>query len=78
MTADRYFMAIPQPNRDYSKDGNPLMNSDLGNTPRISHELSSIWICLGCGYHHLDNNSPDYCPRCTGTRILSAFGHSSH
>ena len=74
---DRSNMAIPQPQRDHTKDGKPIMHSDLKQTPRITNDLSSIWICLGCGYHHMDNNSPDCCPRCTGTRILSAFGDTS-
>jgi rubrerythrin len=70
-------MAFPQPHRDQTKDGKPTMESDLSDINRVANDLSSIWICLGCGYHHMDNDTPNSCPRCTGNRILSAFGDTS-
>jgi len=68
-------MAVPAP-RDPSLKDVSCMQSPPISPPKSQESAKrdevhmSTWVCLGCGYHYLDDGRPDRCPRCTGEQFL--------
>jgi hypothetical protein len=75
-------MAVPAPGDPSSKDvrsmhSAPISPPDLPKLARQATRHMSTWICLGCGYHHLDDSPPSRCPRCTGEKFLFTCDNDS-
>lgn len=69
-------MVVPAPREPSARDvssmqSTPLTRPKSGDSADSQKKQMFTWICLGCGYHHIDDVSPERCPRCTGTSFLS-------